>query len=92
MENLKNIAPNKWIPCSEREPDKAGLYQTTYISTFPVNPLLKGTEYDLYGKRLIANFRWDGEQWDSLIHGDVIAWNPYSFVLNELLKEPYEGD
>lgn len=72
---------DKWIPCSERLPEKEGTYSCTIEEDGE-----RWVSNVSYGNRLrILNIKHDGEEaWSWITEYKVIAWMP--------LTEPFKGD
>ena len=91
LSNSEN--PNKWIPVSERLPEKKGTYLVTQKAIFPDHiirrivgyaPNLHDVdEYNFKGKKCPGWYDYDIE-WGYRELDDVIAWMP--------LVEPYKAE
>ena len=87
IENAPTIEPQqRWIPCSEREPEKYGEYRITWTTSASKKRFIGDSEYEVTDVWDADHYRFKGE-WllDDYVKNypdvKVIAWKP--------LEEPY---
>ena len=93
QQESRSEIPNKWIPVSERLPEKRGDYLVTQKATFTdyvyisvvgyALNLYDVDEYDFADKKRSGWYEYDSE-WGYRELDDVIAWMP--------LVEPYKAE